>query len=89
MTYPRVWQASTDLSIESGTAIFKVEGVEYTLRLDNFEAFQAISDMLDGAFKSGKEFAAMAMRSHVERSLDDAERAHGLACASTSTRSKT
>lgn len=78
MTYPCEWQASTDPAIESGTATFRVEGVEYTLHLENFEAFQNISAMLEASFKQGKVFAANAMRGHIERSLGDAVRQHDL-----------
>lgn len=75
MTYPREWLASAD---ESGTANYKVEGVEYRLGLESFEDFLKISSMLDAAFKQGKSFAAKAICSHVERALDDAERQHDL-----------
>lgn len=78
MTYPSEWEASTDPEVESGTARFTVEGVQYTLCLDSFREFGKVSKMLDAAFGSGKVFAAKAMRAHVERSLEDAERQHGL-----------
>lgn len=78
MTYPREWQASTDLSIESGEASYTVEGCKYHLHLDSFKDFVKVSNMLDAAFNQGKAFAAAAIRSQVERSLDDAVREHGL-----------
>lgn len=78
MTYPCEWEASTDPEVESGTATFKVEGATYTICLDSFKDFGKVSRMLDMAFGQGKVFAAKAMRAHLERSLDDAEREHGL-----------
>lgn len=78
MTYPREWKASTDPSDESGTATFMVEGVKYTLGLENFKAFLSISAMLDASFKQGKVFAAGAVRSHIEKALHNAEIAHDL-----------
>lgn len=79
MTYPAEWMASTDPSDESGTATFMVEGVKYTLGLENFAAFGKVAAMLDASFKQGKVFASGAIRSHIERSFDEAERAHDLA----------
>lgn len=78
MSYPREWQASTDPSIASGTATFMVEGVQYTLHLESFQAFLDVSVMLDASFKQGKAFAAKAMSTHIQRALEDAERQHDL-----------
>jgi hypothetical protein len=78
LTYPSEWIASTDPAIESGEAVYKVEGVEYRLRLDSFNDFLKIVKMLDATFQQGKVFAAQAMRNHVERALNSAEHAHGL-----------
>lgn len=78
MTYPCEWQASADPSDETGTATFTVDGKKYTLRLESFADFGAVSKMLDAVFQQGKVFAAQAVRSHVERSLENAERQHAL-----------
>ena len=78
MTYPCEWIASTDPADERGTATFMVDGIKYTLRLENFVAFQNVSVMLETTFRQGKVWAAQAMRSHVERSLDNAELYHDL-----------
>ena len=78
MPYPQEWHASTDPDDETGTATFTVEGVQYRIDLDSFSQFQKVSAMIDAAFKQGKVFAAQAMRSHIERSLEVAEREHGL-----------
>lgn len=78
MTYPCEWLASDDLSVDSGTATFMVEGTKYTMRLESFEAFQQVSKMLDESFQQGKTFAARTMRDHIEKSLVEAERQHGL-----------
>ena len=78
MTYPCEWNGSTEPDDESGVATFIIEGTKYRLHLETFVAFQNVSIMLDAAFKQGKVFAAQAMRSHVENSLDKAERDHGL-----------
>ena len=78
MTYPRNWTASTDPAIESGDAVYTVEGCKYHLRLDSFNDFIKVGNMLDAAFKQGKVFAAQAINSHVERALDDACEEHGL-----------
>lgn len=78
MSYPCEWLASTDPNEERGTATFMVDGQRYVLGLDNFAAFQSVSKMLDVVFQQGKEFAAQAVRGHVEKALDKAEREHGL-----------
>lgn len=78
MTYPSEWMASTEPGVESGTATFTVDGLKYTLRLECFEDFMAIGNMLDATFKQGKSFAAVAMRGHIERSLEEAARIHDL-----------
>ena len=78
MTYPCGWEASADPADESGTATFMVDGTKYKLRLENFVAFQNVSIMLEKSFKQGKVWAAQVMRSHIERSLDNAERTHDL-----------
>ena len=78
MTYPSEWMASTDLAVESGDAKFKIEGVEYRMRLESFDDFVKIGNMLDATFKQGKVFAAQAIRGHLERSIEDATREHGL-----------
>jgi ATP-dependent protease HslVU (ClpYQ) peptidase subunit len=78
VTYPREWTASTDPAVQSGEAVYMVEGCKYHLRLDSFGDFIKIGNMLDAAFKSGKVFAAQAVRSHMQRALDDAEIKHEL-----------
>ena len=78
MSYPCEWMASDDPKDETGTATFMIDGVKYVLRLDSFLAFQDVSKMLDATFKQGKVFAARAMRSHIEKSLDIAEKQHDL-----------
>lgn len=76
MRYPNKWKGSTDAS--DGTAIFTVDGIEYTLPLDSFGDYQIVEIMLDAAFVQGKQFAEKAVRSHVSRALDDAKRLHAL-----------
>ena len=78
MTYPSTWLASTDPTIESGEAMYTVDGEEYRMRLESFDDFMKISRMLDVTFKQGKAFASKAIRSHIERSLDDATIHHDL-----------
>ena len=76
--YPSEWKGSTELDDKSGVATFKVEGVDYSLRLDCFTSYQVICEMLDAAFGQGKSFAAKAMRSYVVRALNQAEVDHAL-----------
>ena len=78
MAYPSTWTGSTELSDESGTAEFKIEGIEFYLQLKCFTDYQEVSQMLDLAFDQGKRFAANALRSHINRALDDATTAHAL-----------
>jgi hypothetical protein len=78
MTYPSEWLASSDPSDERGTATFVVEGIKYTFRLESFKAYGSVAAMLEAVFKQGKVFAAGAMRGHIQRSLDEAEREHDL-----------
>lgn len=76
--YPAEWKGSTDPDDKSGVGIFKIEGVEYSLRLDSFTSFQMVGEMLDCAFDQGKSFAAGAMRSHIMRAMDHAASTHAL-----------
>jgi hypothetical protein len=78
MTYPSEWFASTDPAVESGEAVYKIDGVEYRMRLDSFNDYLKVSRMLDATFRQGKSFAADAVRGHIELALDDADRAHSL-----------
>ena len=63
---------------ETGEAIFMIEGVEYKLELDSFAECRTIETMLDATFKQGKQFAAQAMRGHIERAMKTAEQQHAL-----------
>lgn len=76
--YPSEWKGSTDPNDKSGVATFKIEGVDYMLKLDCFTSYQMIEEMLESAFDQGKSFAAGAMRSKIERAMDDAVRDHAL-----------
>ena len=76
MGYPNTWEG--EVNRPEGTATFVVEGETYTLRLHCFADNRAIAKMLDAAFASGQQFAEQAIRSHVERALDDAKRSHAL-----------
>lgn len=74
--YPSEWKGSVEA--ESGVATFKIEGNTFLLRLECFADYQMVSNMLDMAFDQGKSFAAGAMRSKIERAMDDAVRDHAL-----------
>lgn len=76
MSYPSEWKGSVDAV--DGTAIFKIDGVEYSLHLDSFSDYQAVAEMLAAAFIQGKQFVEQSIRSHVSRALDDAKRLHAL-----------
>lgn len=76
MSYSSEWNGSVDAV--DGTAIFKIDGVEYRLHLDSFSDYQAVVGMLAAAFINGKQFAEQAVRAHVSRALDDAKLLHAL-----------
>lgn len=76
MSYTSEWKGSVDAV--DGTAIFKIDGVEYSLHLDSFSDYQVVVGMLDAVFIHGKQFAEQAIRSHVSRALDDAKQIHSL-----------
>lgn len=76
--YTSEWKGSTELDDKSGVATFKVEGVDYSLRLDCFTSYQVTCEMLDAAFGQGKSFAATAMRRYIVRALNQAEVDHAL-----------
>lgn len=63
---------------ETGEAIFMIEGVEYKLTLDSFAKFRTIETMLEATFKQGKQFAAQAIRGHLDRAMKQAELQHAL-----------
>ena len=42
--YPREWNGSTEPDDTAGEAVFRVDGVEYRIRLNNFKAFLEISE---------------------------------------------
>ncbi|HWO99319.1 MAG TPA: hypothetical protein VNL74_01665 [Methylococcus sp.] len=65
--YQSEWKGSTDEP--GGVATFKIEGVDYALRLDCFTSYQVVCEMLESAFYQGKSFAAQAMRSHITRAM--------------------
>ena len=78
MGYPQEWHGSTDKDDETGEAVFMVEGLEYRLRLANFKDFQNVAEMMEAAFQQGKSFAAKAIRGHLNRAMEAAEREHAL-----------
>lgn len=74
MSYTSEWKGNVDTV--DGTAIFKVNGVEYSLHLDSFANYQIVAKMLDAVFNQGKQFAEQAIRSRVFHALDEAKRLH-------------
>jgi len=76
--YPKEFKASTDPDDKSGLASFTVNNTKYIFKLESFEDFQIADKLLEEVFQQGKQFAAQAMRSHVENSLDRAESDHSL-----------
>lgn len=74
--YPSEWKGSVEAS--SGTASFKIDGLDFAVRLDSFADYQMLNKMLDLAFDQGKRFAGTAVRSHIMAAMAEAERAHGL-----------
>lgn len=76
--YPREWLGSTDPHDKTGVAVYKVDGKEYRIKLECLADFQAVEEMLNVAFRQGKHFASVAIRSHIENALDSAERNHAL-----------
>lgn len=74
--YPSEWKGS--VSSEAGVATFKIEGQTFLLRLECFTDYQMVSNMLELAFHQGKSFAAQAMRSKIERAMDQAVIDHAL-----------
>lgn len=63
---------------ETGEATFMIEGVEYRLALDSFAKFRTIETMLEVTFKQGKQFAAQAIRSHLDYAMRQEELQHAL-----------
>jgi hypothetical protein len=78
MSYWQRWEGSTDPADKSGTAHFVVDGLKYSPKLPEFSDCAIIDDLLDAAFKQGKQFAADAMSGHVLRAIDRARDEHGL-----------
>lgn len=74
--YPSEWKGSVEA--ENGVATFKIEGKTFLLRCECFADYQMVSNMLELAFDQGKSFAAQAMRSKVERAMDQAVIDHAL-----------
>jgi len=74
MAYPSEWTGSIVPYDTSGTAKFRIDSVEYSLRLDSFTSYQMLSGMLDVAFGQGKRSAVQEIRAHVNIALDAAER---------------
>ena len=68
--YPSEWKGSTEA--ENGTATFTIDGNTFLLRCESFADYQMVSNMLEMAFDQGKSFAAQAMRSKIERAMDQA-----------------
>ena len=78
MTYPSEWKGSTQAEVKDGVATFIIEGSCYSLKLECFSDYQAISQMLEVAFDQGKRFAADAMRSHIHAAIEKARQDHAL-----------
>lgn len=78
VSYPYEWKGSVDPDDTAGVAVFKIEGLEFSLRLEAFADCLMLDTMLDLAFAQGKDFAATIMRGRIERAMDDAEQAHAL-----------
>lgn len=78
MTYPSEWRASADPAVESGEAVYKVDGIEYRMRLETFDDFLKVGKMLDATFRQGKSFAADVIRDRIDRAMDDAKLFHDL-----------
>lgn len=78
MSYPSKWKGSSSPDDKSGVAHFKIEDIDYALRLDCFTSYQVACEMLEAAFDQGKIFAESAMRRHVVRALDQAKTDHAL-----------
>lgn len=78
MSYPSEWHGSTDPEDKTGEAQYKLDGVDYCLRLESFQDYQMINKMLDVAFIHGKRFAGDAMRSHVINAVEKARADHAL-----------
>lgn len=76
MSYTSEWKGSVD--VVDGTAIFKIDGVEYSLHLDSFSDYQIVAGMLDAVFAQGKHIAEQSIRAHVARALDEAKLLHAL-----------
>lgn len=72
------WTGSTAPEDKTGEAFIIVESQSMTLRLPDFKTAMQLDRLMELAFEQGKQFATRAMRSHVERALDDAVRAHTL-----------
>lgn len=74
--FPSEWKGSAESL--SGTASFKIAGLDFAVRLDSFADYQMLNKMLDLAFYQGKRFAGTTIRSRVMNAMEEAERAHGL-----------
>lgn len=72
--YPSEWKGSVDSP--SGVATFRIEGLDFAVKLNSFTDYQMLSNMLDLAFKHGNQVAAAAMRSHIMNAMHEAERVH-------------
>jgi hypothetical protein len=68
--YPYEWKGSENPDIKKGIGIFKVDGIEFVLHLEDFESSKHVIIMLDTAFDQGRRFGAVAVRDAVKSASD-------------------
>jgi len=56
---------------ENGIAKFKIEGMDFSIRLQCFADYHMLSNALDLVFSQGKDIAKQAIRSCVIRAMDN------------------
>ena len=74
--YPSEWIGNAENA--NGIAKFKIEGLDFSIRLQCFADYLMLSNMLDLVFSQGKGFAEQAIRSHIIRAMDNAKNQHAL-----------
>lgn len=63
------WEGSEDLDDKTGIATFDVGHLSYEIKLENFQDFCAIAEIIDVAYQQGRQRSAKEFKKMVDRML--------------------
>ena len=76
MNYKVTWKGNVDR--EDGIAVFDIDGVEESIRLDSFRDYFNLTNMIDTIFLSGKTVGANLVSAYVTKGLEEFNKMHSI-----------